>query len=808
MKKLLFLTTSVLLAACVQAQVALPFYDAFSYGAGTDLAGNGNWVAGSGSGTIKVNVSNLAYNGLATSAGNDVSIIPSSSSARTYVNFSQQIAGTVYFSFLLKVTNAPSAQRLIGYSYSTTSSSSTPYLGFFVTSGGQIAVGISTSSPQFTSSGLAIGSTNLIVVAYTFGFPSDRAVVWINPTSLGGSAPGSAGSFLAAHNSFLAYFHWNTPSAGTGGGSYEVDELRIGSSWASVTPTNGVVVPPPSGAPYITEVQMTPGGLVLRGTNGPANGAFDLLATTNLVFPISQWGEVASDNFDAGGQFDLTNPVAPGTVSQFFRLRVGSATPPPVAPAITTEPTNQMVLASQTAAFTVMASGTAPLHFQWYFNTNAVLDGATGSTLTLNNVQTNDAGSYSVIVTNSAGSATSMVATLTVSNITAAPSITTQPQDQTVIVGQTAVFSVGAAGTPPLSYQWYFNTNTLLADATNASLALNNVQTNDAGVYSVIVTNSLGVTNSVFATLTVTAASTNTPDFSHVGFGNNGTTVTGAGPNAPSVIVTTGEELNNYSDSNSNIVIYVSGTLQISGMSTHVRANKTIIGLGTNAILEGGGLYLYKSTNVIIRNLTIRDSTEDNIGLHYSSSVWIDHCTLYDSTDGNIDLTQESDNVTISWCKFFYTVNSGHDFVNLLGASDGETGSIGKLRVTFHHNWWSTLCTERMPSVRFGRAHVYNNYYNAPGNNYCVRSRLYAECRVENNAFENVKNPWEVYVTSGPPGLIYAAGNSFTNVTWTTNYLATDPVFAPPYSYTLDPAPAVPALVTTYAGAGKIAITP
>ncbi|MCX8091932.1 MAG: hypothetical protein N3I86_13535, partial [Verrucomicrobiae bacterium] len=201
--------------------------------------------------------------------------------------------------------------------------------------------------------------------------------------------------------------------------------------------------------------------------------------------------------------------------------------------------------------------------------------------------------------------------------------------------------------------------------------------------------------------------------------------------------------------------------------------------------------------------------------------VWIDHCTIMDCADGAIDITQQSDNITISWCRFTYTsaAPGNHNYVSLIAASDADTGNY---RVTYHHNWWDVNCIERMPSVRFGRAHIFNNYYNAPGNNYCVRTRKQAECRVENNFFQNVRNPWEQYITSfgDVQGKLFAAGNNVAflqsafGVTWTGNITnndgtvrmmipGTNVVFTPPYSYTLDPVANVPALVTNFAGAGK-----
>jgi pectate lyase len=257
-------------------------------------------------------------------------------------------------------------------------------------------------------------------------------------------------------------------------------------------------------------------------------------------------------------------------------------------------------------------------------------------------------------------------------------------------------------------------------------------------------------------------------------------------------------------------------------MQTHIRPNKTVIGVG-NVALSGGGLYLYRSTNVIIRNLTIVDSSEDDLGIHYSDHVWIDHCTFLDATDGELDITQSSDYITVSWCKFGYTANPpalDHKFVSLIAASDSDNGT--QYHVTYHHNWWSDGCVERMPSVRFGRVHCFNNYYNAPGNNYCVRTRIAAELRVENNFFQNVQNPWEQYVTgaTGTQGKLFAANNNVPflgtafGVTWTgttTNkdgtiryaIPGTDTVFAAPYSYTLDASSAVPNLVTNNAGASK-----
>lgn len=301
------------------------------------------------------------------------------------------------------------------------------------------------------------------------------------------------------------------------------------------------------------------------------------------------------------------------------------------------------------------------------------------------------------------------------------------------------------------------------------------------------------------------------------GFADLAPGVTG-GAGGVTVTVTNGADLNQYTDAKEPLIIQIAGTLQINGMDTHVRPNKTIIGVGTNATLEGGGLYLYRSGNVIIRNLTIRGSTDDNLGVLLSTNVWVDHCTFVDAKDGNLDIRRASDNITVSWCKFYYHVNDTHALSCLLGSNDKETDCEGKLHVTFHHNWWAEGCKERMPSVRWGTVHLYNNYYSCAGNNYCARIRLNAQARIESNVYAQVRNPWEVYITdlTNTVGKIFATNNLELNVAWgnsTTNTKkglsivqivpGTNEVFVPTYSYSPEPTANVAARVQAEAGAGR-----
>jgi len=226
--------------------------------------------------------------------------------------------------------------------------------------------------------------------------------------------------------------------------------------------------------------------------------------TNTAGWSVSQ---TAADTSGFTNRFD-TLALRPSKASEtatnflFTELKIELLSSGTVAPVITSQPQDRTVIAGQNVTLNVEADGSAPLAYQWFFNTNTPLPAATNALFTVFNAQSTNAGIYSVRVTNSAGSVTSDFAALTV-NQPVAPVITTNPQSQVVSAGLNAAFSVTAAGTAPLSYQWYFNTNTPLAGATNAALALSNVQSQHAGGYSVVVTNVAGAATSEVALLTV-----------------------------------------------------------------------------------------------------------------------------------------------------------------------------------------------------------------------------------------------------------------------------------------------------------------
>ncbi|MGC5011873.1 pectate lyase family protein [Streptosporangium sp. DT93] len=280
--------------------------------------------------------------------------------------------------------------------------------------------------------------------------------------------------------------------------------------------------------------------------------------------------------------------------------------------------------------------------------------------------------------------------------------------------------------------------------------------------------------------------------------GQNGTT---GGAGGPVVTVTTAAALKDYVGRAGAYVIQVSGRIQVSGMLTVV-ANKSILGVGTTAEITGGGLQLGSTTrpgnNVIIRNIRFSGASDDSISVtNKAHHVWIDHNDLSDGYDGLLDIKRESDFVTVSWNHFH-----DHSKSALLGHSDGYTADIGKLRVTYHHNFFDGT-DQRHPRVRFAEpVHVLNNYYR---NNalYGVASTENAGLLVEGNYFQNVAHPIYVGYDKSGPGRVVERNNLYVG-SGTPQTAGTVVEPRTYYSYTVDDPATVPAKVSAGAGVGKI----
>ncbi|MBI5387580.1 MAG: immunoglobulin domain-containing protein [Verrucomicrobia bacterium] len=232
----------------------------------------------------------------------------------------------------------------------------------------------------------------------------------------------------------------------------------------------------PSAGNLLVDFRNFSGSLVTHVDAGAAHGS------ASRVFALGAGSTRATTSDDGADVLEITYTAAERT-----------------PPTITRQPQDQRVGVGEQATFTVAASGSHPLSYQWRFN-GALIENATNSTLLLSNVQLAQSGEYSVIVANDIGSATSTNAVLTV--VVLPPTITRQPQDQNVAVGRLATFTVGASSTSPLTYQWRFN-DTPIEGATNSTLLLSNVQPTHAGNYSVVVANEIASVTSSIAVLSV-----------------------------------------------------------------------------------------------------------------------------------------------------------------------------------------------------------------------------------------------------------------------------------------------------------------
>jgi pectate lyase len=214
-----------------------------------------------------------------------------------------------------------------------------------------------------------------------------------------------------------------------------------------------------------------------------------------------------------------------------------------------------------------------------------------------------------------------------------------------------------------------------------------------------------------------------------------------------------------------------------------VSADTTIVGSG-RAVLSGLNLQVDKVNNVIIRNLTFVDAADcfpawdptdgdtgnwnsayDNVSVTGSTHVWLDHNTFTDGAnqddtqpryfdrpyqvhDGELDITNASNFVTVSWNRF-----ADHDKTMLIGSTNNPANDRGKLNVTVHHNHFrGTL--QRLPRVRFGQVHVYDNYYEIPADvSYALGVGVESAIVAESNVFA-------LAPTVAPDALIYDWGGT------------------------------------------------
>lgn len=214
----------------------------------------------------------------------------------------------------------------------------------------------------------------------------------------------------------------------------------------------------------------------------------------------------SSSDYIQSGRDYIINVPKPGFVKYTYPhpLRAMATGATPTAPQVVASPASVSVVSNQPVTFSVTASGSNPLTYQWQKN-SANIAGAASASYSIASVLPADAASYRCLVTNSVGAATSAVAVLTVTlPVLTPPTISAGPASLTVSAGQPASFSVTASGTDPLTYQWQKNAANI-AGATAAAYSIASTTTNDGGGFRCIVANLYGAVTSSVATLSVSA---------------------------------------------------------------------------------------------------------------------------------------------------------------------------------------------------------------------------------------------------------------------------------------------------------------
>jgi len=313
---------------------------------------------------------------------------------------------------------------------------------------------------------------------------------------------------------------------------------------------------------------------------------------------------------------------------------------------------------------------------------------------------------------------------------------------------------------------------------------------------------------------------------------NGGTT---GGEGGDTVVVSTYAAFKAAIQTDKPKVVVVKGTIKTTdgdGYGLAIYSNTTIMGADSSATIYGG-LVVNGKKNVIIYNINIHGTypnpgPSDGIAVsHGATNVWIHHVNIWDAEDGNLDITTQASYVTVSYVHFWYTdPNHPHRLNALIGSgASNHPEDFNKLKVTYHHCWFGTLVNERMPRVMYGNAHIYNNYYTASDNLYCVGVGSYGSALIENNYFTKVNNPvifmYNVYAYINTKNNVYdnvkTSSNSSTTPVEASNggkiygerYITTDPYTLKedpakldkvPYEYSMDKAADVPNIVKKQAG--------
>ena len=380
------------------------------------------------------------------------------------------------------------------------------------------AVTVSNSLGSTVASSDATLEVTLAPVAPTLGSQPASQTVTVGQTATFSVTPSGTAPFT---------YQWKKNGiniSGATSSSYTTPVTSIADNGAvyTVAVGNSAGVITSSDATFTVQPAVTAPALTAQPSNQSViagqSATFSVAATGTA--PLSyQWKKDGTHISGATSSSYTTPPISADTAALYtvtVSNSLGSVTSSSATvtliskPSVTTHPSAQTAAEGQAASFSVTASGTAPLTYQWRKN-GIHISGATASTYTTPVNSSADNGAvYSVVVSNSAGTVTSNNATLTVY---AAPSISIQPGSQTVNAGQTVSFGVVAWGTGTLSYQWSKNGNPISGATSSGYTSPATTIADNGAVYAVTVSNAYGTVSSSNALLTVAPAAV-APTFS------------------------------------------------------------------------------------------------------------------------------------------------------------------------------------------------------------------------------------------------------------------------------------------------------
>ncbi len=291
---------------------------------GLGAQSNGAWLIINTGDSILVNAGSLSYAGLAPSTGNKV--IFEGAGTDYYTNFTSQTTGSIYSSFILNLSGLGTLNTTGGYFAGLIQSGSTSLFGAAVwtrlsTTAGRYNVGVSTrsnSAVTWLAADLVPGTPCFIVTSYDInaGAGDDVARVWLNTGAIGGSEPAADATSVPGTDLSSAARFFLRQAASTGTPFIEFDELRVGTTWASVTPSGAA-------SPTLTATALTGfGNVCINTTAGP--NSFTLTGTTLTTANVTV-GALAGFTYSttAGGTYSTSLSLAQpgGAYSQQIFVR-------------------------------------------------------------------------------------------------------------------------------------------------------------------------------------------------------------------------------------------------------------------------------------------------------------------------------------------------------------------------------------------------------------------------------------------------------------------------------------------------------